>query len=81
MQAYPNPAGHLQKLTIRTDQTGPATLLLTDALGRQVSQQQLDLRLGTTTLPLDAARDLAAGVCLLRVQQGRQQQAIRLVRR
>ena len=45
VQAYPNPsapAGEVS-LSIRTDQSGPATLWLTDALGRLVGQQQLSL--------------------------------------
>lgn len=80
VQAYPNPSVQVPTLTIHTDQAGPATLLLADALGRQLSQQQLSLSLGTTTLPLAATQDLAAGVYLLRVRQGSQQQTIRLVR-
>jgi len=80
VQAFPNPMVQAPTLTIRTEQGGPATLLLADALGRPLSQQQLTLSPGTTTLPLPAAQDLAAGVYLLHVRQGSQQQLIRLVR-
>jgi hypothetical protein len=80
VQVYPNPARQWQTLSIRTGQAGLGTLLLADALGRQMSQQQLTLSPGTTTLPLAATSELAAGVYLLHVQQGSQQQTIRLVR-
>ncbi|TVT42829.1 T9SS type A sorting domain-containing protein [Hymenobacter setariae] len=80
VQAFPNPMVDTPTLTIRTSHRGPATLLLADAMGRQLSQQQFTLSPGTTTLPLAAAQDLASGVYLLRVQQGSQQQLIRLVR-
>lgn len=81
VQLYPNPGAEAQTLRIHTDQSGTATLLLLDALGRQVDQQQFWLRPGTATLPLAATQALVAtGVYLLRVQQGSQQQTIRLLR-
>jgi hypothetical protein len=81
VQAYPNPSapGAAVALSIRTGQAGPATLRLTDVLGRELSQQQADLPAGVTILPLPATSQLATGVYLLRVQQGGQQQALRLV--
>jgi hypothetical protein len=82
VQAYPNPSapGAAVALSIRTGQAGPATLRLTDMLGRELGQQQADLPAGATTLPLPGAGQLATGVYLLRVQQGGQQQALKLVR-
>jgi hypothetical protein len=82
VQAYPNPSalGAAVALSIRTGQAGPATLRLTDVLGRELSQQQASLPVGATTLPLLEAGQLATGVYLLRVQQGDQQQVLRLVR-
>jgi hypothetical protein len=82
VQAYPNPSapGAAVALSIRTGQAGPATLHLTDVLGREVGQQQADLPIGATTLPLPEASQLATGVYLLRVQHGGQQLVLRLVR-
>nr|GFC52427.1 hypothetical protein [Tanacetum cinerariifolium] len=54
----------------RLRQAGPATLRLTDVLGRELSQQLADLPAGATTLPLPGTGQLATGVYLLRVQQG-----------
>jgi hypothetical protein len=82
VQAYPNPSvpGTAVALSIRTGQAGPVMLRLTDVLGRELSQQQASVPAGTTTLPLPGAGQLATGVYLLRVQQGGQQQVLRLVR-
>lgn len=82
VQAYPNPsaAGTDISLAVRTDQAGPATLSLCDMLGRQLGQQTLSLPAGLSTVPLAAAAGLATGVYLLRVQQGSQQQTLKLVR-
>lgn len=82
VQAYPNPSAASAEVTlaIRTDQAGPATLLLFDAVGRQLGRQQLALSPGTTTQPLGLAQGLATGVYVLRVLQGGQQQVVKLVR-
>ena len=82
VQAHPNPSDEAAgiALVIRTAQAGPATLLLTDVLGRVVSQQQLDLPLGASTVPLQGASQLATGLYVLRVQQGGQQQVLKLER-
>jgi hypothetical protein len=77
VQAYPNPTAEIPTLAISTSQEGPATLLL---LTTQGQPQQLVLSVGTTTLPLAAAQGLASGLYLLRVQQGSQQQTVRLLR-
>ncbi len=67
-------------LAITAAQPGPATCLLTDGLGRVVGQQEVLLRAGTTTLPPLGPAGLAAGLYVLRVQQGQQQQSLKLVR-
>ena len=82
VQAYPNPSAPSQGVTlaIRSEVSTPATLWLTDVLGRQLSQRQVPLTPGTTNLPLGEAQDLATGVYLLRVQQGDRHQTLKLVR-
>ncbi|RZJ94961.1 MAG: T9SS type A sorting domain-containing protein, partial [Hymenobacter sp.] len=81
-QAYPNPSalGTAVTLSMRTGQAGAAVLSFTDVLGREVGQQQATLPIGVTTLLLPATSQLATGVYLLRVQQGSQQQTLKLVR-
>lgn len=81
-RAYPNPSalGVAVELNIHTSQVGMITLLLTDALGRQLSQQQVSLPLGTSVLSLQETAKLATGVYLLHVQQDSQQQTLKLVR-
>lgn len=68
VQAYPNPNASDITLTVRTNQVGPATLWLTDVLGRQFGQQTLTLAPGTTTLFLAGAAALAPGVYLVHVR-------------
>lgn len=81
VQAYPNPSQQEQvTLVIRTSQAGPATLQLIDGVGRQLGQRKLDLLLGASTLVLEEATGLPQGVYLLRLRQGEQQQALKLVR-
>ncbi|RYY19177.1 MAG: T9SS type A sorting domain-containing protein [Cytophagaceae bacterium] len=81
-QAYPNPSALTADITLslRTDLAGETQLSLTDAIGRQLGQQTVVLQPGTTTLPLEAAPRLAAGVYVLRVRQGARQQVLKLVR-
>jgi hypothetical protein len=81
-QVYPNPSAATAALTLllRTGQAGPATLTLTDVLGRQLGQQQLSLPQGESSWPLAGSAQLATGVYLLRVQQGPQTQVFKLVR-
>ena len=67
-------------LAITTSQPGPATCLLTDGLGRLVAQQELILSTGATThLPIELS-GYAPGLYILRVQQGQQQQTLKVVR-
>jgi hypothetical protein len=81
VQAYPNPAaaGAAIALAVRTSEAGLATLTLTDAQGRTVGQGQAALPVGTTHVPLPGGGGRAAGLYLLRVQQGAQQQVLKLV--
>ena len=65
-------------LSVATGQAEPATCLLTDGLGRVVSQQLLALRAGTTTLPAISVAGLAPGLYVLRVQQGQQHQTLKI---
>jgi hypothetical protein len=67
-------------LAVDTDQPGPATCLLTDGRGRVVSQQEVALRAGTTTLPSFSIASLAPGLYVLRVQQGQQHQTLTMMR-
>lgn len=80
LQAYPNPYHQTVMLAIQTDQAGEATLSLTNALGQQIRQQRVVLPVGTTTLPLEAADNLPAGVYLIQLQQNQYQQTFRLIR-
>lgn len=81
-EAFPNPSAATVGIMVRlrTDQAGPASLELLDAVGRQLSQQLALLSAGTTTLPLAGAAQLATGVYVLRVRQGSRQQLLKLVR-
>lgn len=67
-------------LAVDAGQAGPAMWLLTDGLGRVVSQQGVALRAGTTTLPPISVAGLSLGMYLLRVQQGQQHQTLKVVR-
>jgi hypothetical protein len=82
VQAYPNPSASLApvSLLIHTELGGEVHLTLTDALGRLISRQTMMLAIGTTTLPLAPATELATGMYVLQVRQGTQQQLLKLVR-
>jgi hypothetical protein len=67
-------------LAVETDQAGPAVWLLTDGLGRVVHQQEVALRAGATTLPPISIASLPPGLYVLRVQQGKQHQTLKVVR-
>jgi hypothetical protein len=81
VQVYPNPSQPATEVVvvIRTDQAGPATLRLTNAVGQQLSQQQVVLPLGSSSVMLKDTPGLPTGVYILRVQQGGQQQTLKLV--
>lgn len=82
VEAFPNPLHRADQLSIavRTAAAGPATLHVTDALGRVVLHQTLTLNEGVNTLALAGALQWPQGLYLLRLAQGSQQQTTRLVR-
>ena len=82
VQVVPGPGQPTNEITLAvdTDQPGPATCLLTDGRGRVVSQQEVALRAGTTTLPPLSIASLAPGLYVLRVQQGQQHQTLTMMR-
>ena len=73
-------AGQTLSLQVRTPLGGPARLLVTDALGRTVLQQPLELPSSTTTIALPPAAQWPQGLYLLRVQQGGRQQVAKVAR-
>ncbi len=75
----PLPAGHSLSVQVRTPLAGPASLLVTDGLGRIVVQQPLDLATGTVTLALPQAAHWQPGMYTLRVQQGGWQYKTKIV--
>jgi hypothetical protein len=78
----PNPLRNAEALSlqVRTAEAGPATLLVTDALGRALLKKVLTLTTETNSLALPEAAQWPQGVYLLRVQQGTQHQSVKLVR-
>ncbi|MCC3155726.1 SBBP repeat-containing protein [Hymenobacter sp. 15J16-1T3B] len=77
-EAYPNPFG--QTLAVQLPQGGPTELRLTDALGRVRLQRRVVAGAGQTVVLPEAAA-WPAGVYLLTVRQGAQQQVLKVVRR
>ncbi|KUG09933.1 T9SS type A sorting domain-containing protein [Solirubrum puertoriconensis] len=67
-------------LQVRTPVPGPATLVVSDALGRKVLQQQAQLAVGTSEVEVVGAGKLAAGTYVLVLQQGAQVSRLKLVR-
>jgi hypothetical protein len=82
-QVYPNPSVSTLpvNLLLQTERSGEVQLTLTDALGRRVAHQTAQLKVGTTTLPLNLVSGLAPGLYVLQVQQGTQQLVLRLERK
>lgn len=80
LAAYPSPSTRPGSLHLTTRRAGPATVRLTDAFGRVVHEQQLELATGSTTLALPEPRRLGPGVYFVLVQQGRERATVRLVR-
>ena len=80
LQAFPNPTQRQFRMQLDANQAGPATLKLLDDNGRLVLQRALDLVPGTTTVTLDETTGLRPGLYLVQLQQGTQQQTLRLVR-
>ncbi|MBG8555408.1 T9SS type A sorting domain-containing protein [Hymenobacter guriensis] len=82
VQFYPNPlhTGETPTLLVRTALAGPVQWQLTDALGRTIFSRTGSLPVGTSPLSLLPTKDLAMGVYLVRVQQGKQSQTLKLIR-
>lgn len=78
--AFPTrlPAGQPLQLAIGAPQAGPASLLVTDALGHLVLRQTLDLAASPATYYLPQAGQWAPGLYIVRVQQGTWQQATKV---
>ncbi|MDO7873318.1 RICIN domain-containing protein [Hymenobacter sp. ASUV-10] len=81
-EVFPNPAAAAQalKVQVTTISAGPATLELLDMLGRPVAQQAATLVAGPNTVALRTPT-LAAGIYVVRVQQGGFVQQTRLVQK
>ena len=81
VDAWPRPFGAAGcMVALRPAAPGPATLVVTDALGRPVLSRDLNLPAGSTALSLPELGALATGVYVLRVQQGTAQAVVKLVR-
>lgn len=79
-QAYPNPFGRGQALSVQMEALsgGPATVSVVDALGHTVHSQQVALKAGGNTVLLSNPV-LAAGMYIVRVNQGQNTQQIQVV--
>ncbi|MBG8553330.1 T9SS type A sorting domain-containing protein [Hymenobacter guriensis] len=81
VQAYPNPFQNAGVgVVVRTSQTSPATLLVTDAVGRVLVSRKVTLGKGSNEVALPEAQQWSQGFYLLRVQQGPQQEVLKLIR-
>ena len=81
-EVYPTrlPTGQALLGHVRTSESGPATLLITDVLGRPVLRQTLNLTIGSTALELPAASQWAEGLYVVHFQQGSHHLTARVVR-
>ena len=79
--ALPTPFDQYLTVRVTTPTAGPATLRLTDALGHQLPDQDVNLQVGTHDLLLPEAAKLSSGVYLLQVTQGTMRCNIKVVRR
>lgn len=81
-EVYPTrlPTGQALLGRVRTPEAGPATLLITDVLGRFVLRQTLNLTIGSTALELPAASQWAEGMYVVHFQQGSHHLTARVVR-
>ncbi|WP_225307262.1 N,N-dimethylformamidase beta subunit family domain-containing protein [Adhaeribacter soli] len=78
--AYPNPFRNELNITLETGQREPATLTLTDALGRTCYQQKVEMTDGKAQITLPKSVSLKAGIYFLRAQQGATQKVIKIIR-
>ena len=68
LSAYPNPFTSDEiKLALQSSEAGPATLHLTDLMGRQISTQTFAAAKGVTEVSIDQASALAAGSYLAQI--------------
>ncbi|MCC3159989.1 T9SS type A sorting domain-containing protein [Hymenobacter sp. 15J16-1T3B] len=79
--AYPNPYDQTVTVTFDALTAGHATVLLRDLLGQTVLRVTLPVAAGPQHLELPQAAALPAGVYYLLVQQGTQQQVLKLSHR
>ncbi|GAA4351556.1 hypothetical protein GCM10023185_10300 [Hymenobacter saemangeumensis] len=79
LTAMPVPFGPRLHVGLNSSTTGPATLTLTDALGRQVLQQALSLRGGAQQLELNTEA-LSSGVYVLRLATSTGSQQVKVVK-
>lgn len=80
-QAVPNPFGNEGlKVQVTTQQAGPATFDLHDAVGRVLLNGKAELPVGGAALDLRGAGQLPVGVYVLTVRQGKQVVNLKVVR-
>jgi hypothetical protein len=76
--AFPNP--YTGKLSVRVDavEAGTATLVFRDVLGKALFTQRVSVTAGIQDIKLAPAAALPAGIYYLTIQQGRQQQVLKV---
>ena len=81
VQLYPNPSrsSEVPKLLVRTAEAGPLRWQIIDALGRTLQNESAAIITGMSSWPLGTAAGLPTGVYVVHVQQGAQQQSLKLV--
>ncbi|KAA9331527.1 T9SS type A sorting domain-containing protein [Hymenobacter busanensis] len=78
--AMPNPFDSRLGLAVTAPVAAPAKLALTDALGRPVLHHSATLPAGYSEVELPGVARLAPGVYFLRLQQGRMQRVVKVVK-
>ncbi|KAA9339021.1 InlB B-repeat-containing protein [Adhaeribacter soli] len=78
--AYPNPFRNELKVKINSKISEPAVLTMLDIAGKVLYQRRLEPAVDNYILPAEIINYLASGVYLLRLQQGSQQQVVRVTR-
>jgi len=79
LTAYPNPYQGGLQAQLTTPEAGTVSLLLLDATGRQLVQQQQAVVAGSQLLQLNLSQPLPAGVYLLLVRQNTHSGTVRLL--
>nr|WP_262898460.1 T9SS type A sorting domain-containing protein [Hymenobacter negativus] len=80
VQAYPQPFATDLSLLIRTDEAGPVTIMLHDAVGRALLTRRAALLPGSSTVSLPEAAALPSGVYVLRITQNNHRRTVKVVR-